>query len=97
MFCLVNRFSFFFAAFMASQGVVSSTPRVVEVSIQQEYYPLWRHVTKVKAMGVGGGSWEWKCKLCKKDKTFKGSYTRFKAHIFHEEKGIEGFPHTLDL
>jgi len=41
---------------MASQSVVSSTPRVVEVSKQQEYYPLWRHVTKVKAMGVGGGS-----------------------------------------
>jgi hypothetical protein len=48
-------------------------------------------------MGVGGGSWEWKCNLCKKDKTFKGSYTRVKAHILHEGKGIEGCPHTLDL
>jgi hypothetical protein len=44
---------------MASQSVVSSTPRAVEVSRQQEYYPLWRHVTRVKAMGVeihGNGS-----------------------------------------
>ena len=45
-----------FAAFMASQTVVSSNPRAAEVNKQQEYYPLWRHVTKVKAMGVGGGS-----------------------------------------
>jgi hypothetical protein len=94
---LVNRFSSFLAPFMVSQSVVSSTPRAAEVSKQQEYYPLWRHVTKVKAMGVSGGSWEWKCNLCKKDKTFKGSYTRVKAHILHEGKGIEGCPHTLDL
>jgi hypothetical protein len=72
-------------------------PRAVEVSRKQEYYPLWRHVTKVKAMGVDGGSWEWRCNLCKKDKTLKGSYTRVKAHILHEGKGIEGCPHTLDL
>jgi hypothetical protein len=82
---------------MASQSAVSFAPRVAEVSRQQEYYPLWRHVTKVKAMGAGGGSWEWKCNLCKKDKTFKGSYTRVKAHILHEGKGIDGCPHTLDL
>jgi hypothetical protein len=95
LFCLVNRFSSFLAT--SSQSVVSCTPRVAEVSMQQEYYPLWRHVTKVKAMGAGGGSWEWKCNLCKKDKTFKGSYTRVKAHILHEGKGIESCPHTLDL
>ena len=82
---------------MASQSAISSTPRSVEVSRQQECYPRWRHVTKVKAMGAGGGSWEWKCNLCKKDRTFKGSYTRVKAHILHEGKGIEGCPHTLDL
>jgi hypothetical protein len=63
LFCLVNIFSSFFAAFMASQSVVSSTPRAAEVSRQHEYYLLWRHVTKVKAMGVSGGSWEWKCNL----------------------------------
>jgi hypothetical protein len=82
---------------MACQSVVSSTPIVVEVSRQHEYYPLWRHVTKVKAMGFGAGSWEWKWNLCKKDKTFKVSYTIFKAHILHEGKGIAGCTHTLDL
>jgi hypothetical protein len=40
---------------------------------------------------------EWKCNFCKKDRTFKGSYTRVKAHILHEGKGIEGCSHTLDL
>jgi hypothetical protein len=39
-------------------------------------------------MGVGGGSWEWRCNLCKKVKTFKGSYTSIMAHILHEGKGI---------
>jgi hypothetical protein len=82
---------------MASQRAISSHPRAFEVSRQHEYYPLWRHVTKVKAMGVGGGSWIWKCNLFKKERTFKGSYTRVKAHILHEPKGIEGCPHTLDL
>jgi hypothetical protein len=48
-------------------------------------------------MGAGGGSSEWKCNLCTKDKTFKGSYTSVKAHILHEGKGIKGWPHTLDL
>lgn len=41
------------------------------------------------------GTWEWKCNLCKNDKTFKGSYTRMKAHILHEEiNGIEVCAHT---
>jgi hypothetical protein len=48
-------------------------------------------------MGAGGGSCEWKCNLCKKDTTFKGSYSRVKAHILHEGMVIEGCPHTLDL
>jgi hypothetical protein len=82
---------------MDSQSVVSYTPRATEVTRKHEYCPLWRHVTKVKAMGAGGGSWEWKCNLCKKDKTFKESYTRVKAHILHEGKGIEGCPNTLDM
>jgi len=60
VFCLVNKFSSFFASFMASQSVVSSTPIAAEVRRKHEYYPLWRHATKVKAMGVGGGSSEWK-------------------------------------
>ena len=82
---------------MASQSDTSSNPRASKVRRREGYYPLWRHVTKVKAMGAGGGSWEWNCNLCKKDKKFKGSYTRFKAHIFHEGRGIEGCRHTLDL
>jgi hypothetical protein len=82
---------------MASQSAISSAPRVAEVSRQQKYYPLWRHVTKVKAMAVGGALWEWKCNLCKKDKTFKGSYRRVKAHILHGGKVFEGCPHTLVL
>jgi hypothetical protein len=52
-----------FFLFMASQSLVSSAPRAAKVSRHQEYYPLWRHVTKVKAMGAGGGSWEWRCNL----------------------------------
>jgi len=83
---------------MASQSVVSSAPRVVEVSKQQEYYSLWRPVTKVKARGASGGSWEWRCNLCKKDKTFKGSYTRVKAHILHEGvKGVDVCAFTRNL
>jgi hypothetical protein len=60
---------------MAYQSVVSSSPRSTEGIRQQNYYPLWRHVTKVKVMGVGAGSWEWKCDLCKKDEAFKVTYT----------------------
>jgi hypothetical protein len=41
-------------------------------------------------MGGGGASWEWRGNLCKIKKTFKGSYTRVKAHILHEGvKGVE--------
>ena len=83
-----------FAAVMASQSCVSSAPKATQVSRQQEYYPLWKYVTKVKQMG-SGGTWEWKCNLCKNEKTFQGSYTRVKAHILHEEiKGIDVCAHT---
>lgn len=42
-----------------------------------------------------GGTWECKCNLCKNDKTFKGSYTRVKAHILHEKiKGIDVCAHA---
>jgi hypothetical protein len=84
-----------FAAFMASQSAISSTPGVPQPSKQQEYYPLWWHVTKLKQMGGGGGSWERRCNLCKIEKTFKGSYTRVKAHILHEVgKGVEACAFT---
>jgi hypothetical protein len=68
---------------MASQSAISNAPRAPQASKQLEYYPLWKYVTKLKQMG-GGGSCEWRCNLCKSEKTFKGSYTRVKAHILHE-------------
>lgn len=82
-----------FAAFMASQSCVSSAPKSTQATRQQEYYPLWKYVTKVKQM-VSGGTWEWKCNLCKNEKTFKGSYTIVNAHILREEiKGIDVCAH----
>ena len=80
---------------MASQTGISFAPTTPQPTRQQEYYPLWRHVTKLKQMGGSGGSWEWKCNLCKNEKTFKGTYTRVKAHILHEGvKGVEGCAFT---
>ena len=48
-----------------------------------DYYPLWKYVTKIKQM-LGGGTWEWRCNLCTNGKTYKGSYSRVGAHILHE-------------
>jgi len=80
---------------MASQSAVSSAPVAPQPTRQPEYYPLWRHVTKLKQMGGGGGSWEWRCNLCKNEKTFKGSYKRVKVHILHEwVQGVEGCAFT---
>lgn len=46
----------------------------------------------------GGGSWEWRCNLCKSSKTYKGSYTRIKAHILHEGvKVVDVCSHTRTL
>jgi hypothetical protein len=87
-----------FAVFMASKSVISSAPVAPQPSKQQEYYPLWRHVTKLKQMGGGEGSWEWRCNLCKIEKTFKASYTRVKAHILHERvQGVKGCAFTKNL
>jgi hypothetical protein len=83
---------------MASESAISIAPRAPQASRQLEYCPLWRYVTKLKQMGGGGGSWEWKCNLCKSEKTFKGSYTRVKAHILHEGvKGVDVCAHTKNL
>ena len=83
---------------MASQSVVSSTHVAPQLNRQQEYYSLWRHVTKIKQMGGGGGSWEWRCNLCKNERAFKGSYTRVKAHILHERvQGVEGWSFIRNL
>jgi len=74
--------------------VFQVSPKSTQENRQQEYYPLWKYVTKVKQMG-SSGMWKWKCNLCKNVKTFKGSYTRVKAHILNEEiKGINVCAHT---
>jgi hypothetical protein len=46
----------------------------------------------------GGHSCEWKCNLCKSDKTYKGSFTRVNNYIFHEGvKGVYVCAHTRNL
>ena len=41
--------------------------------------PLWKYVTKLEKASVGGGNVAFKCNYC--EKTFKGSYSRVKAHL----------------
>ena len=66
-------------------AAASSNPRA---NPRAEYYPLWRHVTKLQKCG-GGGSWEWRCTLC--NNTYKGSYPRVRAHLLHGGgQGISG-------
>ena len=79
---------------MASQiGNVASL-RAPQASKTHDYYPLWKYVTNIQQM-PGGGTWEWRCNLCKNSKTYKGSYTRVKAHILHEGvKGVDVCSHT---
>jgi len=40
-----------FAAFVASQSATSFAPIAPQPSKQQEYYPLWWHITKAEANG----------------------------------------------
>ena len=76
---------------MASNQALASAPRVNK---RAEYYPLWAHVQKIAKCG-GGGSWEWRCTLCKLP--YKGSYPRIRSHFLHETgKGIEGCQKTSD-
>jgi hypothetical protein len=85
-------FLFFFAAIMASnQG--SSTP-VPKANKRTDYYPFWRHVTKITRI-PGGGSWDWQCNLS--NNPYKGSYPRVTAHFLHESgKGVDCCPKTCD-
>ena len=79
---------------MASHTMAAPAPRDTQTTKQQEYYPLWKYVTKIKQL-PGGGSWEWRCNLCNNGKIYKGSYTRVKAHILHEGvKGVDVCGHT---
>ncbi|KAL0005902.1 hypothetical protein SO802_013463 [Lithocarpus litseifolius] len=41
--------------------------------------PLWKYVTKLEKASVGGGNVAFRCNYC--EKTFKGSYSRVKAHL----------------
>ena len=41
--------------------------------------PLWKYVTKLEKASVGGGNVAFRCNYC--EKTFKGSYSRVKAHF----------------
>ena len=50
--------------------------------------PLWKYVTKLEKASVGGGNVAFRCNYCKK--TFKGSYSRVKAHLLKLSKfGIQ--------
>ena len=75
----------------SQSAAASSSPRA---NPRAEYYPLWRHVTKLQRCG-GGGSWEWRCNLC--NNTYKGSYPRMKVHLLHGRgQGISGCTKTTD-
>ena len=75
----------------SQSAATTSNPRA---NPRAEYYPLWRHVTKLQKCG-GGGSWEWRCTLC--NITYKGSYPRVKAHLLHGGgQGILGCTKTAD-
>ncbi|XP_075645144.1 uncharacterized protein LOC142616155 [Castanea sativa] len=41
--------------------------------------PLWKYVTKLEKAAAGGGNVTFRCNYC--EKTFKGSYSRVKAHL----------------
>ena len=50
--------------------------------------PLWKYFTKLEKASVGGGHVVFKCNYC--EKTFKGSYSRVKAHLLKLSKfGIQ--------
>uniref|UniRef100_A0A7N2LH57 BED-type domain-containing protein n=1 Tax=Quercus lobata TaxID=97700 RepID=A0A7N2LH57_QUELO len=50
--------------------------------------PLWKYVTRLEKASVGGGNVSFKCNYC--EKTFKGSYSRVKAHLLKLPKfGIQ--------
>lgn len=46
---------------------------------KDEKNPLWRYVTKIERLGVGGGNCKWVCNFCNQEK--QGTYTRVRAHL----------------
>ena len=50
--------------------------------------PLWKYVTKLEKVSVGGGNVAFRCNYC--EKTFRGSYSRVKVHLLKLSKfGIQ--------
>jgi len=64
-----------FAALMASQSGVSHVPKTAKANKQNEYYPLF---IKLEPM-PNGGSYGWRCDLCKINKIFKGQWLLHKS------------------
>ena len=62
----------------------SSTP-----TAEDDISPLWKYVTKIDKIGVGGGNCKFQCNYCQL--IFKGSYTRVKSHLLKiPGQGIRG-------
>ena len=50
--------------------------------------PLWKYITKLEKTSVGGENVAFRCNYC--EKTFKGTYSRVKAHLLKLSKfGIQ--------
>ncbi|KAH1106675.1 hypothetical protein J1N35_010443 [Gossypium stocksii] len=82
---------------MASQsgsGSVDSSNNVTNASLSQDDIsntPLWRYVTKLPKTVEGGGNVSFVCNFC--NATFKGSYSRVKAHLLKlSGQGIQVCP-----
>ena len=57
-------------------------------SVETAATPIWKYVTKLEKVSVGGGNVAFRCNYC--EKTFKGSYSRVKAHLLKLSKfGIQ--------
>lgn len=62
----------------------SSTP-----TAEDDISPLWKYVTKIDKIGVGGGNCKFQCSYCQL--IFNGSYTRVKSHLLKiPGQGIRG-------
>ena len=59
-----------------------------EKSSETPAAPLWKYVTRLEKASVGGRNVSFQCNYC--EKTFKGSYSRVKAHLLKLPKfGIQ--------
>jgi hypothetical protein len=60
-------------------ATISDAPNTTSTQEDDPNKPLWRYVTRKEKIGSGGGNWSFECCYCKD--TFKGSYSRVKAHL----------------